>query len=430
MVFLKDEEKRILQGEEGHVAQLCMEFIVETANVAGAEKLVDLDGTGDFHTPRTAMVPFYEFPFEELKALAESGATFKIPTFANKSPFGELTPVQGWEHCHMCTYGTNCHDDPEFHKKAMHDDYYALYRKMGMMTTHSCASYLTATYLPTMGQHCSWNESSAVPYCNAVLGARTNIDGSFATCFLGKAAYYDMHVTENRHATILVKTERRIQSDLEWDVFGFAVGEECGVAIPCLTGTAKPNTTQFMKLNSGMNTGGNVRMYHIPGSTPEAHTVEMAFGGKKPRRETMIGEAELKRAYETLNYHTADTVDLVYLGCPHLNIVDLMLLARKLEGKKCKVPLWIMSTPWLYSVAKDLGYVKTFKDAGAYLMTGTCLAAMGGVPEGVKNLAVDSAKQSYYITGCYPNDPLGVCYGSQDDCIDAAVTGRWHGEWK
>ena len=431
MVNLTDEEKRLLQGEGGLVRQLCMQFIVEMASVAGADRLVDLDGTGDFHSPQTAMVPYYQFPYDELKELADSGAKFTIPTFVNKSPFMELTPVHGWEHCNMCnSRGDGCHNDPAFHEVAMHDDYYAQYRKMGMMTTHSCASYLTATYLPTMGQHCSWNESSAVPYCNAVLGARTNIGGSFATCFLGKAAYYDMHIAENRYATVLVKTERRIQSDLEWDVFGFASGEACGTAVPCLTGTAKPNMTQFMKLNSGMNTGGNVRMYHIPGSTPEAHTVEMAFGGKKPKRELMLGEADLKRAYELLNYHTTDVVDLVFLGCPHLNIVDLMLLARKLEGKKCKIPLWIMSTPWLYDVASGLGYVKTFEEAGAHLMTGTCLAAMGGVPEGVGTLAVDSAKQSYYITGCYPDEPLGVCYGSQDDCISAALTGKWRGEWK
>jgi hypothetical protein len=429
MINLTDSEKRMLQGEEGNVARICMEFLVEEAQVAGADHLIDLDGTGDFHTPQTGIVDHFRFPFEELKSLADSGAKFKIPTFANKSPFGELTPVHGWENCHLCTYGY-CHDDPEFHKRAMHEEYYRCYRKLGMMTTHSCASYLTSTYLPTIGQHCSWNESSAIPYCNAVLGARTNIDGSFATCFLGKAPYYDMHVTENRYATVLVKTQRLIKSDLEWDVFGFAVGEECGVAVPCLTGTAKPTTTQFMKLNSGMNTGGAVRMYHIPGSTPEAFNQEMAFGGRAPKRVTMIGEKELRQAYEKLNYHTSDDVDMVFLGCPHLNIVDLMLLAGKLEGKKAKIPFWIMTTPWLYNVAKELGYLKIFEDAGACLMTGTCLAAMGGVPEGVKNLAVDSAKQSYYITGCYPDDPLQVCYGSQDDCIDAALTGKWHGQWR
>ena len=123
---------------------------------------------------------------------------------------------------------------------------------------------------------------------------------------------------------------------------------------------------------------------------------------------------------------------MVYLGCPHLNIVDLMLLARKLEGKKCKIPLWIMTAPWLYDVAKNLGYAKIFQDAGAVLMSGACLAAMGAVPKGVKNIAVDTAKQAYYVTGCYPDEDnsLEVCYGTTDDCIDAALTGRWHGEWR
>jgi predicted aconitase len=116
-----------------------------------------------------------------------------------------------------------------------------------------------------------------------------------------------------------------------------------------------------MKLNSAMNTGGAVRMYHIPGSTPEAPTLEYALNNKNPKRVTMIGEAELKKAYETLNYHTSDEVDLVYLGCPHLNIVDLMLITRKLEGKKCRVPLWIMTAPWLYDVAKNMGYLKIFQ---------------------------------------------------------------------
>jgi predicted aconitase len=303
---------------------------------------------------------------------------------------------------------------------------------MGLLTSFSCANYLTMSYLPSVGQHCSWFESSQIPYCNATLGARTNFDGTFATCFLGKAPYYGMHVTENRNGTVLVKTDRLIRTDLEWDVFGFAVGEEVKTEVPVLTGTAKPTTTQYQKLNSAIHTGGAVSMYHIPGSTPEAPTVEWALGGKKPKREVMIGERELKRAYDTLNYHTSNDVDMVYLGCPHLNIVDMMLLARKLDGKKCRIPLWIVTAPWLYDVARTMGYLKIFKDAGATLLGGACLAAMGAVPDGVRNIAVDTAKQAYYITGCYPDDDyrLQVCYGSTDDCIDAALTGKWRGEWR
>jgi predicted aconitase len=171
-------------------------------------------------------------------------------------------------------------------------------------------------------------------------------------------------------------------------------------------------------------------MYHIPGSTPEAPSIEAAFHGLAPTRETLIGERELRTTYDKLNYHTTDKVDMVYLGCPHLSAVDMMLLARKLDGKRLKIPLWIMTAPWLYNVAREQGWLKTFEDAGASLMDGTCMAAMGSVPDYVKTIAVDSAKQSYYITGCYPDEPLGVCYGSQDDCVDAAITGVWHGEWR
>ena len=104
-VFLTDEEKRILQGEDGYVPQLCMQYLVEFCEVSGAERLVDLDGTGDFHTPTTSMSPFYEFSLDELTKLADSGAHFKIPTFANKSPFFAVPPIHGWEDCNMMICG-------------------------------------------------------------------------------------------------------------------------------------------------------------------------------------------------------------------------------------------------------------------------------------------------------------------------------------
>ena len=433
-VKLTDEEKRMLQGELGPVYRICMEYLVEMCRISGSERLVDLDGTGDLHTPGLELSQFYRISLDDLRDLAESGAQFKIPTFANKSPFPEQPPMDGWEHCNICSYrrADVRQDDPEFHKKAMHEEEFALLRKMGMMTSHSCANYLTMTYWPTIGQHCSWFESSQIPYCNAVLGARTNFDGSFATCFVGKAPYYGYHVTENRYGTVLIKTDRLIHTDLEWDVFGYAAGCEAKCDVPVLTGTAKPTTTQFQKLNSAIHTGGAVEMYHIPGSTPEAPTLEFAFGGKKPVREALVGEAELRAAYEYLNYHSTNIVDMVYLGCPHLNIVDIMKLTRKFEGKKAKIPVWVMTAPWLFDVARNLGYVKQLADAGVTLMSGACLAAMGAVPEGVKCIAVDTAKQANYVTGCYPeaDAKLDVCYGTTDECVDAALTGIWRGEWR
>jgi hypothetical protein len=433
-VKLTDEEKRMLDGECGSVRRTCMAYLVEMAEIAGAERLIDLDGTGDMHTPGLALSPFYEITEDELRELVANKDYFKIPTFADKSPFPENSPIDGWEKCNICNMRReDCRlDDPEYHKKAMKEETFELLRKLGVITSHSCANYLTMGYLPSVGQHCSWFESSQIPYCNAVLGARTNFDGSFATCFLGKAPYYGMHVTENRLGTILIKTDRLIRTDLEWDVFGFAVGCEVRTAVPVLTGTAKPTTTQYQKLNSAIHTGGAVEMYHIPGSTPEAPTVEFAFGGKKPQREALIGERELRAAYEYLNYHDSDDVDMVFLGCPHLSLVDIMKTVRKLEGKSVKIPMWVMTNPWLYPAAREMGYVKALADSGVTLMSGACFAAMGAVPEGVRSIAVDTAKQANYVTGCYPEagGHLQVCYGTTDECIDAALTGRWRGEWR
>jgi predicted aconitase len=434
MPNLTDEEKRILQGEEGVVRQKCMQYLVELCQISGAERLVDLDGTCDMHTPGLTLSQHIAITFDELSDYANAGGKFALPTFANKSPFGEEAPVHGWEHCNVCSYRIPelRHDDPEFHKKAMHEEEMALLKKMGMITTHSCANYLTMSYLPSVGAHCAWFESSQMPYCNATLGARTNIDGTLATAILGKAPYYGMHITENRLGTILVKTDRLIHTDMEWDVLGFAVGEACDVEVPVVTGTARPTTTQYQKFNSACQTGGAVSMYHLPGFTPEAPTIEHATGGRPFKREVLIDNDVLRRTYDSLNYHKTDKVDMVYLGCPHLNIVDLMLLARKLEGKKVKIPLWIMTAPWLYNHAKELGYLEIFQKAGAVLMSGACLAAIGAVPDGVDCIAVDTAKQAQYITGCYAgeDDFLQVCYGTQDDCIDAALTGVWHGEWR
>ena len=434
MPELTDNEKRILQGEEGIVKQKCMQYLVEMCRIAGAERLVDLDGTGDMHTPGLALSQYYVISIDELTDFADRGGKFAIPTFADKSPFPGQPPIHGWENCNVCAAKNpnNRQDDPEFHKEVMQEDVYKVLRKMGLITTHSCANYLTMSYLPSVGQHCSWFESNQMPYCNATLGARTNFDGSLATCILGKAPYYDMHITENRYGTILVESDREIRTDLEWDVYGFTVGEAVDVEVPVVTGTSRPTTTQYQKFNSAAATGGAVRMYHLPGITPEAPTVDFATGGKPFKSNVRIDENALRKTYDLLNYHTSDELDMVYLGCPHLNIVDLMLLSGKLEGKKCKVPLWIVTAPWLYGPAKELGYADTIEKTGARLMSGTCLAAIGAVPDGVRNIAVDTAKQAYYITGCYPeeNDPLQVCYGSQDDCVDAALTGRWRGEWR
>ena len=51
-------------------------------------------------------------------------------------------------------------------------------RGVNMFAT--CTPYQVGN-VPVKGEHCAWMESSAVVYCNSVLGARTNTEGKEST---------------------------------------------------------------------------------------------------------------------------------------------------------------------------------------------------------------------------------------------------------
>lgn len=419
---LTNEEKGILDGELGETAQKCMEFLVAYGEAADAEKLIDIDGTVDLH-PGAFWVADYIISPDEIEACAERGERFKVPTFANKSAVNGFI-FDGWESC-----GTTPDSDPEYHRKCLEP--FKSWIKMGMIPTFSCNSYLVASYLPAVGQHCAWVESSAIPWVNAVLGARSNFDGCFQTAYLGKIPAYDMHLDENRIATVLVECVTQLKTDMDYDLFGWVVGEAVGLDVPALTGIGKPTTSQLVKMNSALNTGGNVRMYHIPGLTPEAPTLEAAFKGNKYKKKIVVDRGDLKRVYEMMNYASRHEVDFVYLGCPHYNIEELNKVAWLLNGKKCRVPLWVMTNPLTFKAAEIMGLRETIEKTGAKLLSGTCLGLLKGemLPNG-SVLATDAAKQDYYLTGIVYPKKLEVWYGTTEDCIKAAITGKWQGEWR
>ena len=420
-MHLTDEEKRILDGEQGEIAQKCMQFLDVYGEAAGAERLVDLDGTVDLH-PGVNWVLEYSITPEEIEACAERGEKFKVPTFANKATAPGFI-YDGWEKC-----GTIPNSDPEYHKKCLEP--FKSWIKMGMIPTFSCDSYLVGSYWPAVGQHCAWVESSAIPWVNAVLWAKSNFDGCFQTAYLGKVPAYDMQLDENRVATILVESESELKSDMEYDLFGWAVGEAVGLEVPALVGIGKPTTSQLVKMNSTLNTGGNVRMYHIPGVTPEAPTLEAAFQGNKPERTIRIGHNDLKRVHDLINYASNDNVEFVYLGCPHYNIQEIQKVAGLLEGKKCKIPLWVMTNPLTYRAAELMGYRDLIETAGGVLMSGSCPGLLMGEMPTDAVMATDAIKQNYYITGFLHPKKLDVWYGRTEDCIEAAITGKWKGEWR
>ena len=137
-----------------------------------------------------------------------------------------------------------------------------------------------------------------------------------------------------------------------------------------------------------------------------------------------------KRVYDLINYASNDDVDFIYLGCPHYNIMELQKVAALLEGKKCKSSLWVMTNPLTYRAAELMGIKTIIHNAGGVLLSGSCPGLlMGEMPESAV-MATDAIKQNYYITGFKHPNKFEVWYGTTEDCIEAAITGNWKGEWR
>jgi predicted aconitase len=176
------------------------------------------------------------------------------------------------------------------------------------------------------------------------------------------------------------------------------------------------------------NCEGGVELYHLPGITPEAPTVEAAFGPAPVPEAVHYGPAERRAMYETLNDQGSSTdVDFVLLGCPHASIDQMRAAARALDGKRLHsgTQLWIMAPRALKDVADRSGYTAVIEAAGGKILADSCPAMSRTAPAGTKVFATDSAKQAHYLPAI-----LGIeaWFGKLDDCVDAAVTGRWRGE--
>jgi hypothetical protein len=170
-----------------------------------------------------------------------------------------------------------------------------------------------------------------------------------------------------------------------------------------------------------------VELYHIPGITPEMPTVEAAFGGAAPPSPAVYGPAERRAMYETLNeIGTSADVDFVLLGCPHASVDQIRSAAAALDGKRLSpsTELWIMAPRALKDVADRSGYTEVIQRAGGRVLADSCPAMSRAAPKGTRVFATDSAKQAHYLPAI-----LGIeaWFGTLEECVDAAVTGRWNG---
>lgn len=419
---LTDFEKEMLDGNHGRAKARAMDLLVRYGEALDAERLVETNNVAGAFNASTPSV----------KAIVEKGMSHVFSELNLDSDEVVEVPRMVANTCQLIT-GI---DNDNWQLQGASEDLIGMQRDAekfmaarGVNQLATCTPYQVGN-VPVKGEHCAWMESSAVIYCNSVLGARTNVEGKESTgaaALTGRIPYWGYHIPENRFARHLVKVEIETDDMMDWGLLGYWLGRMIEDDTPAIDGIVqRPNLIKLKHFGAAAASSGGVEMYHIPGVTPEANTIEEAFGSRKVQRTFRYGLAERRETYERIQSASDRKVDFIMLGCPHNSIEQMELIAHLLTGKKIHpdVALWVHTPRALKQVAERNGYLEIIETAGGIVMSDTCPAISRRLPPGVRVMATDSAKQAHYLPAIAK---IQGWFGSVADCVDAALSGTWSG---
>jgi predicted aconitase len=419
-IELSDRDQAFLQGEFGEGARLAMRVVLHTAQVMGAERLLDISRA---HIDGCIFYGVAGLDFAEL--LRDGGARVSVPTTLNVSSLDLLHPdlYRGDEQTQRLA-------------RRLMD----AYLDMGGRPTWTCAPYQLADR-PEFGEQIAWAESNAIVFANSVLGARTHRYGDFidiSAAVTGRAPAAGLHLTENRRGEILFRLAdlpgELLSEDVFYPVVGHLVGLRSGSRIPVIEGLPLDATEDQLKaLGAAAASSGAVALFHVVGVTPEAPSVEDALGGREPSEVIYVTRPVIATARDSLTTAVAGPLRAVSLGTPHLSIDGFGRLVGLLEGIRTHpdVEFYVSTGRDVLADVERRGWVEVLERAGVQVVTDTCtyvtpiLRRLDGV------VMTDSGKWAYYAPG---NLGVDVVYGSMEECVRSAAAGEvvrdeslWHG---
>jgi hypothetical protein len=400
-MYLTKEEERILKGGCGEGTQKAMELLVAIGDAYDAEKMIPISRAHAASSGQEGDLYFVEL-------LANGGARCKVPTSTN--------PVYDIEYFDDL-FDFIPKDEAEVARRVME-----AYKRVGAILSWSCVPYL-AENIPLYGEIVAFSESSATPYVNSVIGARTNREAAqsaLAAGVVGKTPKYGLHIKENRKGTHLIKVEAALKDEFDYTLLGYYVGKQIGYGIPVFSGvTRQPSTEELINFCAMSNVSGAISMFYIPGFTIEAKTVKEAFQGDTPVDEITVTDRELKQACEELQT-ISGKIDFVMLGCPHYTLKQVEEVARLLDGKKIHdgVSFWVCTSATTKMLAERTGYVDIIERAGGHVVVDTCIDEPCWIAYKNKVGMTDSPKCAYYRRF------KDVIVSRLQDCIEAAIKGK------
>jgi len=375
-MYLTKEQELMLAGEHGEVVERNFRLLVRLGEIYGADKMIQV---GSVQVAGVSYKSIGDPGLEFLEDLASKGAKVKVPTTLN--PPG--MDLEDWRELGFP-------EDFAMNQLRIMEAFCS----MGVMMTATCTPYLVGN-LPRFGEHVAWSESSAVSFANSVIGARTNREGgpsALAAALCRVTPNYGLHLDENRKPSFLVNVNAELKSNADFGALGYHVGKIVKDKIPYFQGVKDAGVDQLKALGAAMAASGAVALYHVEGITPEAGLV-----GTSGLETIEVGDRELREAYDKLN--TGKDPDIIILGCPHASLKEIAALARKLEGKRLRKPLWICTSRVTKEAATRMGFTELIEKAGGKVVADTCTVVSPIERMGFKCTGVDSGKAANYLPG-------------------------------
>ena len=407
---LTPEEQAYLDGTHGEAAAMAMRIVVSAAELVGAERLVPITSA---HIDGCLYHGDGGVAFAE--TLVAGGARVAVSTTLNVGALDLLHPekIRG-----------------DAHHADMARRQMKAYVQLGCKPTYTCAPY-QAGHRPAVGEQVAWGESNAIAFVNSVLGARTERYGDFldACCAItGRAPLHGLHETEARRATVVIDAsdvpEELKGRDVFYPVLGTWLGLEVGADVPALLGLPSTVTEDQLKaLGAAAASTGAVALFHVVGVTPEAGTLDEATGGREPVRRVKVTADVLLPSLERLSTVDAGatTIDAVAVGSPHFSVQEFDALTGLIAGKLSLVPFYACTSRNVLVELEASGDAQILADSGVEIVVDTCVVVTPILPASEGVLMTSSGKFSHYGPS---NTGYEVVYGSLEDCVASAVTGR------
>ena len=270
-------EKELVNGKHGEEAAKVMEIMLKIGEINGADKLIDIS---QVHLATTQILALSgEGGMDFLCRLADSGVKFRATTITDPISIDS----SNWKRIGI---------DPKFAKLQMQG--VEALKKLGAILTLTCTPYYEG-FLPQIGDHLAWVETSAVIFANSFFGARTNREcdaSAIASAICGRTPNYGLHLDENRVGQVLIKVETKLKDISDYGALGNYVGILVGNKIPVFLDNVnpKPKFEFLVHMGAALATSAPLPLFHFFDVTPEISRDPKKFGKKYIKEEIIIGK--------------------------------------------------------------------------------------------------------------------------------------------